>query len=260
VLILLPPSEGKASPAAGPRLRLSGLSFAGLTPARESVADALVALCAGPPARARRTLGISARQDDELERNRALMSSPVAPASEIYIGVLYDALGLQTLPPRAARRAAGDIAIASALFGLLRVTDRIPAYRLSADTSLPKVGRLAAVWRDGVSHAIAQSAGRGIVLDLRSSAYIGLGPVPAELAERTAVARVLQERGGRRTVVSHHNKATKGRLVRALLSEARPRTVPGLADALGAAGYHVELQPPVKSGQPWTIDVVVRDV
>ena len=260
MLILLPPSEGKASPAQGPRLAWSKLSFPELTPARKEVADALVRLSAGPATKARATLGISARQDDELERNRGLLASPTAPAGEVYTGVLYDALDLASLDARARRRAASDIAIASALFGLLRVTDRIPAYRLSADTTLPGVGRLAGAWREPVAEAITAAAGRGVVLDLRSSAYVALGPVPAALSDRTVVARVLQEKGGKRTIVSHHNKATKGRIVRGLLGEATPRTVADLAGALGAAGYRVELAPPGGEGKPWTVDVVVKEL
>jgi cytoplasmic iron level regulating protein YaaA (DUF328/UPF0246 family) len=260
MLVLLPPSEGKATPATGPRLALSKLSFSELGDSRKGVADALMRLCTGPAARARTTLGISARQDDELERNRALFSAPTAPAGQVYTGVLYDALALDTLDARSRRRAASDIAIASALFGLLRVTDRIPAYRLSGDTSLPGVGRLAGVWREPVAEAIRAAAGRGVVLDLRSSAYVALGPVPADLAERTAIARVLQEKGGKRSIVSHHNKATKGRLVRGLLTESKPRTVEGLAGALGDAGYRVELEPPRAEDKPWTLDVIVKEL
>lgn len=260
MLILLPPSEGKSSPTQGPRLAWAKLSFPELTPARQEVAAALVRLSMGPAAKARTTLGISARQDDELERNQDLLASPTAPAGEIYSGVLYDALDLASLDARSRRRAGSDIAIASALFGLLRVTDHIPAYRLSADTALPGVGRLAGAWREPVADAITTAAGRGIVLDLRSSSYVALGPVPSGLADRTVVARVLQEKGGKRSVVSHHNKATKGRIVRGLLSAPKPRTVDDLAGTLGAAGYRVELARPAGNGKPWTIDVVVKDL
>ena len=95
---------------------------------------------------------------------------------------------------------------------------------------------LAALWRTFVSDSLTAAARGGVVLDLRSSAYVALGPVPATICESTAVARVLHERDGKRTVVSHHNKATKGRIVRALLSESRPRSIPDLAGALGSAG------------------------
>ena len=259
MLILLPPSEGKAAPRKGAALRISRLSFPALNPTRTTVAHALVKLCAGPPAKARTVLGISARQEDELERNQSLLTAPAAPAGDIYTGVLYDALDIASLPKRSRTRAASDIAIASALFGLLRIDDPIPAYRLSGDATLPGVGKLATTWREVVPAAISEAADRGVILDLRSSAYVALGPVPAAMAQRTLVARVLQERGGKRVVVSHHNKATKGRIVRSLLAEPRSRTAADVAGALGNAGYRVELEPPKKDG-PWTVDVIVREL
>jgi len=260
VLILLPPSEGKAAAHRGRPLDLEGLAFASLNPTRQAVADALVRLAHGPAAKAQQVLGISAKQTEELKRNADLWSSSAAPASQIYTGVLYDALDYPTLSASQRRRAGTDVAIASALFGLLRPGDKIPAYRLSGDTTLPGVGRLATAWREPMSDAISAAAKRGVVLDLRSSAYVALGPVPAELADRTAVARVLQEKDGKRSVVSHHNKATKGRLVRSLLTEPRPTSIPDLAGALGEAGYRTELQPPRRDGQPWSIDVIVEEI
>ena len=46
MLILLPPSEGKAASGSGAPLDLAGLCLPSLTPARERVLDTLVALCA----------------------------------------------------------------------------------------------------------------------------------------------------------------------------------------------------------------------
>ena len=58
MLILLPPSEGKASPRRGKPLDLATLSFPALTAARTEVLDALVDLCAGDEARAVEVLGL----------------------------------------------------------------------------------------------------------------------------------------------------------------------------------------------------------
>jgi hypothetical protein len=72
------------------------------------------------------------------------------------------------------------------------------------------------------------------------------------------VARVLQERpDGSRTVVSHHNKATKGRLVRALACQTRtPRTVEDLATLIESLGVTTELHER-RPGKPWSLDLVV---
>jgi cytoplasmic iron level regulating protein YaaA (DUF328/UPF0246 family) len=258
VLIVLPPSEGKTAPTQGRRLSLRSLGFPSLTPTRDSIITAVTDLCLGPASKARTTLGISARQDAELEHNTRLRSSACAPAAEVYTGVLYEALDWHSLTSAQRKRAGDRVAIASALFGLVRPTDAIPAYRLSADTTLPGVGRLRTAWSAVLPDALAAAAPRGIVWDLRSSAYVSLGPVPKELAERTVISRVLQDTGAKRVVVSHHNKATKGRLTRAMLSGAVPKTVPDLVTRLGDAGFRVELQPRKNSTSPYVLDVIVE--
>ncbi len=71
--------------------------------------------------------------------------------------------------------------------------------------------------------------------------------------------RVLHEVDGRRKVVSHFNKATKGRLVRDLLVDGgNPRSPAALADHLTALGWKVEAQPPTRAGQQ--LDVVVEEL
>jgi cytoplasmic iron level regulating protein YaaA (DUF328/UPF0246 family) len=50
VLVLLPPSETKASGGDGPPLALDKLSHPELTPVRRKLIDELVALSADPPA------------------------------------------------------------------------------------------------------------------------------------------------------------------------------------------------------------------
>jgi cytoplasmic iron level regulating protein YaaA (DUF328/UPF0246 family) len=98
--------------------------------------------------------------------------------------------------------------VASALFGLLRPTDRVPSYRLSGSTTLPGLGGLAPVWRPVLEPELARQP---LVVDLRSGAYANLARVPGAIE-----VRVLRDEGGRRTVVSHDNKWTKGRLAREL--------------------------------------------
>src|SRR4051812_6259288 len=102
VLILLPPSEGKAAAGRGRPLDLASLSLPTLTPARERVVDALVALSADPD-RARTVLGLSDSRTDEVARNAALRTAGAVPAGKLYTGVLYDALDLATLPESARR-------------------------------------------------------------------------------------------------------------------------------------------------------------
>ena len=263
MLILLPPSEGKADAGTGRRLDPSRLSLPELTAAREEVLDALIALSADEAA-ARAALGLSEGQRGELRRNARLRQAATAPAGRIYTGVLYEALDLATLPPVAERLARRSVLISSGLWGAVRLTDRIPPYRCPIGAKLPGVGALSAYWRRALAPAMAAAAGDRPVLDLRSGAYAATWTPRGELARRTVTVRVLHEREVdgtlTRSVVSHFNKATKGRLVRDLLTAgARPRTADALVGALRDLKYTVEEQP-AAADRPRQLDVVVTEL
>src|SRR5438067_2284479 len=185
VLVLLPPSETKAPGGDGPSLDLDALSFPELTPVRRKLADALVDLAGDLPA-SLRALDLSARQEDEVARNAALWSAPTLPALERYTGVLYDALDFGGFTNAQRAKAERRLAVASALFGIARGTDRIPAYRLSGGSSLPAVGALRGVWRPVLEPVFA---GRdGLVVDLRSGAYAALARIPDAVTVRVVTA------------------------------------------------------------------------
>ncbi|MDX3236650.1 peroxide stress protein YaaA [Streptomyces sp. ME03-5709C] len=259
MLVLLPPSEGKAADGNGPAVDLASLSLPGLTTARATVLDELVGLCAGgDDDKAADVLGLSPGLRGEISRNAGLREARTRPAGEIYTGVLYDALGLGTLDATARRRAARSLLVFSGLWGAVGIRDAIPAYRCSMGVKLPGLGPLAAYWRPHLAEALpaaAEAAGGGLLLDLRSSAYgAAWKPAPrSALAGRTATVRVVQART--RKVVSHFNKATKGRIVRALLeSGARPKDPDALVAALRDLGFTVEV------AGPGRLDVLVTDV
>ncbi|QBX56669.1 peroxide stress protein YaaA [Nocardioides seonyuensis] len=257
MLILLPPSEGKTTPRRGKPLDLATLSSPGLTPARQQVLDALVALSARPDAA--QVLGLGATQADLVESNARLTTAPTARADRVYSGVLYDALGLESLSPAGRRRATARLAITSSVFGLVRPGDRIPSYRLSGDVTLPGLGPVAGLWREHLGEAMTTALGSGLLVDLRSGTYAAFWRPPAELGPRVATVRVLHEADGVRKVVSHFNKATKGRIVRALLEDgAAPRTPARLADDLVRLGWKVELGESTPKGTQ--LDVVVTEV
>ena len=262
MLVLLPPSEGKTPATRGRPLDLETLSFPALTATRERVLDALVALARLDPQRALTVLGLSARQLDEVARDAGLETAPTAAASRVYSGVLYEALDLSSLDAPARRRATRQLVVSSALFGALRVGDRIPAYRLSGDTTLPGLGPVARLWRDPLAPAMAEASGRGLVVDLRSGTYAAMWRPTGDVAGRTVAVRVLQEMpDGSRKVVSHFNKATKGRLVRRWLQDgADPRDADDLADACEKAGVVAELGPRPRPGAVRGLDVVVPEL
>jgi cytoplasmic iron level regulating protein YaaA (DUF328/UPF0246 family) len=242
VLILLPPSEGKTPPRRGKPLDLGALSFPDLTLHRAEVLDALTSLCTSEPADvAAKVLGLGSTQAADVERDARLSQAPTARADAVYSGVLYGALDLPSLDAAARRRATSWLVVVSGLFGLLRPSDRVPAYRLSGDVSLPGIGTVSTYWGRRLDAAVREAAGRGLVVDLRSSTYSPFWRPGPDLAPKVVTMRVLHEVDGRRKVVSHFNKATKGRIVRALLEDgSAPGTPARFADHLGALGWKVE--------------------
>ncbi|RYJ05086.1 MAG: peroxide stress protein YaaA, partial [Actinomycetales bacterium] len=193
-------------------------------------------------------------QSDAIAADARLLELPCAPAGDVYTGVLFGELDLPSLDPETRARADETLVVASALFGLVRAGDPIPAYRLSGTVSLPRLGAVAGRWRPVLPKVLDEAVGDGLLVDLRSGTYVQLGKPSPSLAPRTASVRVLHESGGVRKIVSHFNKATKGRLVRALITEGvEARSVDGLADAWRDLGWTVE--------QDGTrLDVVVTDV
>jgi cytoplasmic iron level regulating protein YaaA (DUF328/UPF0246 family) len=245
VLILLPPSEGKAAPAAGDPVDPAALVLPALAPARRRVLRALTAMCGRTSTRSvtasMTALGLTAGQREEIGRNAGLLTAPAGPAAGVYRGVLYEALDAATLPPAARAWLDERVLVFSALWGVVRLTDRIPAYRCAAGVTLPGLGGLTPYWRKALTPALARLAGNGLVLDLRSGAYAAMWTPAGNVAS----VRVLHERTvagvATRTVVSHFNKATKGRIVRALAEAgARPSSAGELAAVLRDLKYTVE--------------------
>lgn len=236
MLVLLPPSETKRAGGDGPPLRLDALSHPALDVVRKALVEDLVQLAADPQA-SRAALGLSPAQDAEIARNAALWTSPTTPALHRYTGVLYDALDAGSLRGAAAARARARLAVGSALFGLLRADDPVPAYRLSAGSALPAGGTLAARWKPVLERELATIAAAELVVDLRSGSYAALGRVPGAVT-----VNVLAERpDGSRSVISHFNKAHKGRLARVLAgTRAEPADAAGVAVIVRRAGMRVE--------------------
>ena len=254
VLILLPPSEGKTAPAAGAPFAYDSLHFPELNPARELVMEALAAASAGPQALS--VLKVGASLAGEVARNTALADAPAAPAHEVYSGVLYDALGYGTLPAAARSRADETVLVASALWGTIGFADRIAAYRLSMGVRLPETGPLGSFWKRQQTDVLDKYAAGRLVVDCRSGTYAAAwAPDPAN----TAAVNVFQIRGGKRTVVSHFAKHTRGELARHLL--LRGGTEPaGPQELLAAAAekWEAELVPPA-GRRPYQLNLILPE-
>jgi cytoplasmic iron level regulating protein YaaA (DUF328/UPF0246 family) len=221
MLILLPPSEGKAEPEDGAPLDLGELAFAAeLGGKRAALIDAF---------------------------DPGVRKAPAAPAAEVYSGVLYQRLQLADLPAAARRRAAKRVLIASALWGFVGLEDRIPHYKLPPSTKLDGIGPLAAYWRQALVEAMPDRPGE-VVVDMRSGAYVAAWkPQQADLLS----VRAFREENGERRAVSHMAKAVRGDVARALLLARRePQDAEAVASAASDAGFTVELT-------PTSLDVIV---
>ena len=208
MLILLPPSEGKARPDAGEPVDLDSLVFAEeLSEKRAELLDAF---------------------------DPSLRDEPAAPAAEVYTGVLYGRLRLGELP----KRARGRVLIASGLWGVVAPDDRIPYYKFPPKTRLDGFEAPNAYWRPALAAALPDAEG-DLVVDMRSGAY-----APAWKPKRATLlaVRAFSEENGERKVVSHMAKAVRGDVARALLEAKKAPTDPESAAAVAeAAGFRVEL-------------------
>ncbi|WP_337003655.1 MULTISPECIES: YaaA family protein [unclassified Microbacterium] len=246
--ILLPPSETKREGGSHPPLALDGLALPSLTAHRDAVIDALIDL-AGDDQTARRVLKLSERQAGDIAHNRALRSAPTMPAVDRYTGVLFDALDASSLSSVSRRWLGAHVWIHSAPLGPIGALDDVPTYRLAAGTSLPGVPALRRHWAEATTSAIAAEE-PSFVLDLRSEAYVALGPVPDTVP--SAYVSVVTTYG---RALNHFNKKSKGLIVRAL-AEDRPRigSLRGLCNWAEKRGIVLR-----EGGKPGIVELVVDE-
>jgi cytoplasmic iron level regulating protein YaaA (DUF328/UPF0246 family) len=208
MLVLLPPSEGKAQPDSAPPVDLGSLAFAQeLGAFREELLGAL---------------------------DSQLREAPAAPAAEVYTGVLFKRLELPQLPAKARRQ----VLIASALWGVVRPDDRVPYYKLPPKEKLDGIGPLAKYWRPALAEALPDEEGE-LIIDMRSAAYSAMWkPKQATLL----AVRAFSDSGGERKAISHMAKAVRGDVARALLQAKKAPGDPEAAAAIAEeAGFTVEV-------------------
>ena len=233
MIVLLPPSEGKTAPSEGAPVDVSELPFPGLGKTRERLLDVLSRLTFP---RALKYLDIGPGLEEEARRNLTLRDAPAAPAHEVYTGVLYEHLGLGSLD-------APNVLIASALWGFVRPSDRIPAYRLAMGATLPRIASLPALWRDPLRKAVPDE---GLIVDMRSGSYIA-----AFKPKAATVVGVRAFVDGK--TISHMVKATRGDVARILLTSGEtPETPEDVASLARQSGLSVELS---GSGRSFNLDV-----
>ena len=138
--------------------------------------------------------------------------------------------------------------VISALWGAVRLGDRIPPYRLNMCGRLPGLAHLTDVWRGPLNGVLPAAARRGLVVDCRSAEYATAWRPAGELAERTVVVKLRAS--------SHDAKYVRGLLARRIVIDAiDPRQPEELANGL-SEHFKVDLLPPGRPGRSWELRVV----
>lgn len=255
MLVLLPPSEGKTPVTSGDPVDLTTLSHPNLADARRRVGDALAKV--SRQRNAMKVLNVGPSLADDVARNTRLWTEPSGPAASVYTGVLYDAAGMATWDDAMMIHAHERIRIISALWGAVSPADLIPAYRLSMGTTLGRIGPMGAFWRKRLDGPLTAVAAGSVVVDCRSSSYAAAW-TPRDTP--WVAVRVLSEKDGKRSVVSHMAKHTRGLLAAHLMSfEAAPQSPQDVADAaaalIGVALLDVSLERRAKGPDELTLVV-----
>jgi cytoplasmic iron level regulating protein YaaA (DUF328/UPF0246 family) len=238
VLLLLPPSETKRIGGSNLTIEQVHLSYGQLNEARDLVLEDLLKLCKKKDFAAK-VLKLSQKQLGEIDFNLAIKTAPTMPAYQRYEGTLYKAIDVASFGPHEVEQMRAHVLMQSALFGLISATDRIPWYRLSAGTVLPKVS-LKRVWKEHQDAAWARLVDFPII-DLRSKAYVDLAPIPSNL-DSYWVEVVAEDSKGQRKALNHFNKTAKGEFVGAFVrAKAAPKTIAQLKAVAKKAGLGLEV-------------------
>jgi cytoplasmic iron level regulating protein YaaA (DUF328/UPF0246 family) len=206
LVVLLPPSEGKAPGGDGHPWSPEDGAFGSLAPQRIRVHNALKRAKGGTA----KALGASG---DLLRSAKAANLSAVGgatlPAHRRFTGVVWGHLEPSTLA-----RPRGEVLVLSALTGLTAWDDPVPDFRLKLSASLPPVGNLATFWRPTLSAVLNDRLAGHTVVDLLPNEHRAAWvPEP----ERYDLRRpALVHRNGK--PAGHGGKAAKGLLARALLT------------------------------------------
>jgi cytoplasmic iron level regulating protein YaaA (DUF328/UPF0246 family) len=213
-ILLLPPSEGKAS---GGRRTTRADSFADelARPRAEVLAELARVLSGRDPLAGNRVLGV---RGPLLERASAATHELVAgtavvlPAWRRYTGVVWAGLDPATLGAADRRR----LLVPSGLYGMTTAADPVADYRLRLSVVLGRLGRLSTFWRPEVTAALARRARGRVVVDLLPAEHAhGVDLAALHGSTRVVRTRFVSVDGGR--AVGHEAKTAKGRLARAIL-------------------------------------------
>jgi cytoplasmic iron level regulating protein YaaA (DUF328/UPF0246 family) len=168
-------------------------------------------------------------------------SADPGAAIQVYTGVLYAALGWNTLSKAQQKLAQESIVIISAKYGALRPLDPIEPYKAKIDNKemAPKV---AAVLNPILSE---------LIIDCRSSTYQTVWQPPIE---KTVEVKVFTTVDREKKVITHMSKKSRGEVTRHLLQSDDPITNPQQLHAYVSQVYTCNLIAATPK-EPWVLEV-----
>jgi cytoplasmic iron level regulating protein YaaA (DUF328/UPF0246 family) len=167
--------------------------------------------------------------------------SPTA-AINVYVGVLYQALGWSNLSAAAKKRGEKSIKIISARYGAIEPMSKIETYKEKIDNKkiAPQVS------------AVLDSVKTDLIVDCRSSTYKSVWHAPIDITVEIHVSTVVD---GVRKVVTHMSKKTRGEIAKLLLQSRSIPNSPEDLYAIVSEKYPCALTPPM-NGEPWILEVI----
>jgi uncharacterized protein len=193
ILLLLPPSEGKAD---GGDVKTPWSPTLGATSKEVSTARKVIA--------------------DTYSKSSGVRVVKTATmlATDRYTGVVWKHLDLASLPVATRRKLQKQIYVVSGLLGLVRGDESIPNYKLKMGARLAPIGSLASFWKPVLTVEVAKLGQKHLLVDLLPNehrAAIDWNEVPNHVQ-----IDLVAKDGGR--VGGHNAKAAKGLLARHILT------------------------------------------
>ncbi len=228
-VLLIPPSESKATPPANGALYKNARanrktnSFKELDKLRGMLIDEVQgAINRGTGLD--KLFEVSGKSLKEaIDWNDRIMEATTLPARELYTGVMWEAINYKTLKAEEKKRFDKNTIIFSGLFGVLRPTDKIPAYKLKIGANMGgAVGRIINYWKRPVSEVLRKELRSKVVWDFLPDQHKRVWDNTGEVKARHQVKfvkRIIRSGVAEYKTISHHSKALKGALIRHLLAK-----------------------------------------
>lgn len=181
-------------------------------------------------------------------------SENATPAGFAFKGDVYQDLEYQNFDERERKLANQQIRILSGLYGLLRPSDLIQAYRLEMGTKLPvqRKKNLYEFWGDQITELINEDLAAtkdDTVLNLASQEYFKSVNTD-KLAGRLLTAHFKEERDGKYKVIAFNAKKARGRLAQLITLEGL--TTPEGLPELSVNGYTYNAAQSTENDWVWT--------